>query len=88
MDMIERVARELRSIMIKSGGGGRGDEKDGWRAFAEDARQILTVLREPTVAMIKAGEAWQNHCSDVDSLFSEMVKAAIWPEQHGLDCGG
>lgn len=52
---------------------------DEWRAVV---RAVLEAIREPDDAMVRAGEAWQLHCSDVDSLFSEMIGVAI----HGPTC--
>ena len=54
---------------------------DVWRRQVRaSARAVLTAIREPSEEMIRAGEAWQMHCSDLDSLFDEMIKAALWPE--------
>jgi len=50
--------------------------------FIEQARAVLTAIQTPDDAMIRSGEAWQAHCSDVDSLFSEMMGVAI----HGPKC--
>lgn len=46
-------------------------------AMKELARAVLTAIREPSEEMVKAGEAWRAHCSDVDSLFEEMIDVAI-----------
>jgi hypothetical protein len=52
--------------------------EQGSRAkWCDDARTVLEAAREPSPEMIKAGEAWQAHTSDVDSLFAEMIKIAI-----------
>lgn len=48
-----------------------------WRGHVDEAKALLEEIRTPTADMIRAGEAWLDHCSDVDSLFSEMVKVAI-----------
>lgn len=52
-----------------------------WRDYVRQARAVLEAIREPSEDMIQAGEAWQQHSSDVENLFSEMIKVAI----HGRD---
>lgn len=80
MEMIERVARELREMTKRNGGSFRGDDQSGWRDYVHDAEHLVEVMRSPTPEMVRAGEAWRDHCSDTDSLFEEMMKAARWPE--------
>lgn len=46
------------------------------------ARAAIVAIRVPTNQMINAGEAWRNHCSDTDSLFEEMISAALHPESY------
>ena len=41
----------------------------------------LEAARVPSDLMVKAGEGWQAHSSDTDTLYSEMMKVAI----HGYD---
>lgn len=45
--------------------------------YVNEACAVLTAIQEPDDAMIRAGEAWQLHCSDVDSLYGEMIGVAI-----------
>jgi hypothetical protein len=53
-------------------------DKTTWR---ERADAVLQAMRSGvTPQMINAGLAWQAHCSDVDSLFEEMINAAQHPE--------
>ena len=47
------------------------------QAFEAGVESVVDRLRSPSERMIKAGEQWQMHCSDVDTLFSEMIKAGI-----------
>jgi hypothetical protein len=44
------------------------------------AIDILQAIRKPTKAMVNAGLHWQSHCSDVDSLFEQMIDAALHGE--------
>lgn len=55
-EMIERMARVLAD-RNKAGSGG------DWPYYVDDARAVLTALREPTPGMIEAGEraAWDDH---------------------------
>lgn len=64
-EAILRVAKERGVVM-------------GIVAANHMAIEALTAIREPSEEMVKAGEAWRDHCSDVDSLFSEMMKVAIY----------
>lgn len=54
-------------------------DKATWIARAE---VVLAAMHEPTPQMLNAGLAWQAHCSDLDSLFSEMISAARYPESY------
>lgn len=84
MTPLERAARAVRDEIAYPHGDGSFVVEGGFRDdpfFQEVARAVLEAIREPSEAMIRAGEAWQQHCSDVDTLFSEMVKVAI----HGPD---
>ncbi|WP_034157892.1 hypothetical protein [Sphingomonas sp. ERG5] len=74
--MIERVSRTLcrleghpENIMFEG--------RPMWASYSETAAKVLDEMREPTEVMIEAGEAWRNHCSDTDSIYSEMIKAAL-----------
>jgi hypothetical protein len=44
---------------------------------SEIAKAVLEAIRTPTKEMIAAGKIWRSHCSDTDSLFSEMIAVAI-----------
>lgn len=75
MDMVERVARALVG----------GHPNRVWESLSHEsqerwkfsARAAITAMREPTEVMTRAGDAWQAHCGDSDSLFSEMIQAAL-----------
>jgi hypothetical protein len=44
------------------------------------AIDVLQAIRKPSRAMVNAGLHWQSHCSDVDSLFEQMIDAALHGE--------
>ena len=44
--------------------------------------EVLDTLRTPDSRMLKAGEAWRNHCSDTDRIYSAMIQAARYPEDY------
>lgn len=48
-----------------------------WENYLPEVRAVLTAIREPSEDMVAAGEAWRTHCSDIDTLFGEMIKVAI-----------
>lgn len=89
MTPLERAARALAEnfkaqsdrLGFVATDAGRYPVLDGCFDMQEAARAVLEAIREPSEDMIRAGEAWQQHSSDVDTLFSEMVKVAI----HGPD---
>jgi hypothetical protein len=54
-----------------------------WRKYVPVAAAVLEAIREPNRDMVNAALHWQDHCGDVDSLFSEMVGAAL----HGPSAG-
>lgn len=43
---------------------------------------VLEALRTPDAKMVNAGEAWRSHCSDTDSIYTAMIQAALYPEDH------
>jgi len=82
--MIERVARKLCERdggdpdEIRHGEGKAiGQTWTGWQAYASDAREIVGLMRGPTEAMIKAGDAWQMNSSDADGIYDAMLQAAF-----------
>jgi hypothetical protein len=56
------------------------DCEGGGISRAADA--IIELIRTPTDRMVRAGEAWRDHCSDADTMWTEMVSAALYPEDY------
>jgi hypothetical protein len=54
-------------------------DKATWLSRAEAG---LKSMFGPTHQMIHAGEAWRGHCSDTDSLWNEMLQAALHPDSY------
>lgn len=85
MTPLERAARALcfdRDPDDKAGGphpmGTWLDEGEAWwTGYVGSVRAVLQAIREPSEGMVRAGEAWQAHCSDVDTMYSEMILAAL-----------
>jgi hypothetical protein len=46
------------------------------------ARAVLEAVVVPSEKMVKAADAWDLHCSDHDTLWQEMVKAALYPDDY------
>jgi hypothetical protein len=44
------------------------------------AIDVLEAIRKPNKAMVNAALHWQSHCSDVDSMFEQMIGAALHGE--------
>ena len=72
-----RIARHINKAVLAENGVIYPDEE-----YLDEARALLDDLRDPTPQMINAGEAWRSHCSDTDSLWTEMVHAALHPESY------
>ena len=49
--ILERLARELRTLTLRNGGKCKGDDETGWREYLSDATNILRCIREPSWAM-------------------------------------
>lgn len=88
MSLMERAAKAIEDEIgrqVADNGGHFVPRSNGadWIAFDGNldltplARAVLEAIREPNDDMIRAGEALQAHCSDVDQIFSEMIKIAI-----------
>jgi hypothetical protein len=81
------VEQAARAVAIASDAETAARASIGQEPFVQDkhrkiARAVIEALREPTPQMINAALAWQQHCSDVDSLFQEMIQAALHPEDY------
>jgi hypothetical protein len=98
--MIERIARALcceahidpdKSVM-KSGGSGDGDRQVAWMALRKQARTILTVMRQPTGAMLSThattingerriiGNGPDHHSAE--EIWHAMIDAALEDGNH------
>lgn len=80
--MSEILERAAAAVAIASDSETAG-ASIGQKPFVQDrhraiARAVLEAIRTPTDDMVRAGEAWLNHCSDVDSLFTEMMNVALY----------
>lgn len=53
-EMVERVAR---AIWLSNHGGNPLPDDDGWRHWIPDARVAIAAMREPTEAMLSAGDS-------------------------------
>lgn len=81
---VERVARVLAGLEAKTDGGFDPSSSEqvehSWKARLEDARAVLRTLREPSAAMVAAGnaETWTSmvHAA-LDELGSAPGAAAI-----------
>jgi hypothetical protein len=75
--MIERIAR-----IIAKGHGVTDENVDRqWRNYRSDAREVLEALRGSLPKeMVWAGAWCQEHCSDVDQIFAQMIYGALYPE--------
>lgn len=87
--MIERVARALcleagldpdRKFKSSNWGEETSPHEFAWHEFQPAARAAMEAMRDPTEEMVNAALHWQDHCSDVDSLFEQMIGAAIHGE--------
>lgn len=75
--MIERIAR----IIAKSHGVTEANMDRQWRNYQNDAREVLESMRcNLPYEMLWAGAWCQDHCTDVDQIFAEMIRGALYPE--------
>lgn len=80
--MSEALERAARAVAIASDTEAAARALIGQEPFVQDkhrkiARAVLEAIRTPSAEMINAGLQWQDHCGDVDSLFEQMVGAAL-----------
>lgn len=86
MDAVERGARAIADCLgedpdaIDDVPGLAHKRLSRWRRYAPQAAAVLESIRTPTKAMVNAALHWQDHCSDVDSLFDQMIGAALHGE--------
>jgi hypothetical protein len=79
MTMIEKVARALAKVYAR----GTGDDEVAanryadsfWRKFKDDARAAIEAMREPTDAMLGAGEG-ETH-DDPAPVWAAMIDRAL-----------
>jgi hypothetical protein len=69
--MIERVAKILAER-------NKSACNPDWTAWVDDARAIIVAMREPTEAMVEAGELTLTEPIDAQGLPIECDEAAIW----------
>jgi len=75
--MVERVARALRrSHTITDYGRGTSSD-DGWEAEQDAARANIAAMREPSEAMMAAGDQWMIHGRANGSMWKAMIDAAL-----------
>lgn len=86
-EMVERVARAMFAASWMKDSDPDGDDqistvgRKNWHLFEKPARAAIEALREPTQAMIRAGEDKTPECRcDVDRTFSAMIDAALRKE--------
>lgn len=75
--MIERIAR----IIAKGHGVTEANMDRQWLNYQADAREVLESMRSGLPKeMLWAGAWCQDHCTDVDQIFSEMIQGALYPK--------
>lgn len=86
-DIIERAARAIAEYHDEDpdqidplSRSMTGKDLARWRKYAPLAGAVLQAIRVPNKAMVNAALHWQDHCSDVDSLFEQMIAAALHGE--------
>lgn len=76
---VERIARVIAAEALSANAQGDDASASGmvdavWREEAERARAVLKTLREPTAAMVEAG---QGAGSSPAEIWSAMIAAAL-----------
>lgn len=66
--MVERVAKAIALA-------NRAPDSDDWPVYVADARAAIEAMREPTDAMVDAGEGTM--CPHAGCIFSDMIDAAL-----------
>jgi hypothetical protein len=82
--MLERIARAvaIASDPETEARARGGDEPYILDSHRKIAKAALEAMRgELPKEMLWAGANWQDHCTDVDTIFDEMIKGALWPEE-------
>jgi hypothetical protein len=84
------LERAAKAVAIASDPETAARASIGQEPFVSDehlaiASAVLKAIHKPTDKMVRAGEAWHLHCSDIDSLWEEMVSAALHPESYPGD---
>ena len=72
--MVERVARALAVNMF-----GR-DSEEGWRQLEGAARAAIAAMREPTEAMLVAGDDWLTNAdcrTEASAVWRAMLDSAL-----------
>lgn len=87
VEMVERVARAICALAGVNPDGTNGGTWDGgslprgepaWTAWRDEARTAIAAMREPTEAMVSAGQEEElSRTEDVKAIFSAMIDAAL-----------
>jgi hypothetical protein len=87
VDRMTTIDRAARAVAIAMDAETAARVSMGQEPFIMDehrkiARAVLEAIHKPSDKMVKAADAWDLHCSDHDSLWSEMINAALYPEDY------
>lgn len=84
MTPIERAARALARFSVRDESQfpyiSKSEAERSWPAFEPQARAVLQAIREPSEAMLQAGEAHMDEVAPnepVDLIWKDMIDAVL-----------
>jgi hypothetical protein len=85
--MSEMLERAARAVAIAADAETAARASVGQEPYIQEkhhviALAVLMAIWKPTDDMVRAGEAWRDHCGDAASIYEEMIRVAI----HGPNC--
>lgn len=57
--------------------GGPASSEPSWLSYRDAARAVLQAIREPSDAMLDAGDIWTNEQCSPDAIWQAMIDAAL-----------